>query len=713
MSALFNSSVWYRVAALRPALRSHVGIQRHVYRDELWYVINDPASGRQHRFPIAAQTIISLMDGTRTVQEIWDTVDSNDAAHDISQDEILQLLAQLHAADLLSVPIVPDTAELLRRAQTRQRNRLRGRFMNPMALRFPLFDPDRLLARLLPAVRRVFGPGGLMIWLACIGAAALLAGMHWPELTENLSDRILTPGNLALLWVTYPVIKGLHEMGHGLAAKRWGGEVHEMGIMMLVFAPVPYVDASCSSAFPDKHQRMVVGAAGIFVELLIAALAMFVWVAVEPGLVRAIAFNVMLIGAISTVLMNGNPLLRFDGYYVLADALEIPNLGNRSNRYIGYLVRRYLFGFTTAKSPTNTTDEACWLGAYAVTSFAYRMFIMFVIILMVADRFFILGTLLACWGITMQLIMPAIKNLRALTGSAEFRLHRRDNMARGGAIVAAVGFVLVVVPLPLTTHVEGVVWLPPDSEIRAGADAIITRVVATPNSMVRPDDVLLEMDDPELIINARILEAKLAEANARYNALRATDPARAEMLQQEIDRIEADLAVAREHVEALMVRSKRSGHFIIARPQDLQGRFVRNGELLGFVADPTAGTVVVAVSQDDIGLIRARTKHVTFRLAEQLDEVITASISRATPAASNKLPSAALGSNGGGRFATNPADDEGLATLERVFQLELTSATPLQRFGERTYVRFDHGYQPLAMQWYRQLRQVFLSQLDV
>jgi putative peptide zinc metalloprotease protein len=163
-------------------------------------------------------------------------------------------------------------------------------------------------------------------------------------------------------------------------ARRWGGEVHEIGLMLLVFSPVPYVDASSAWGFRDKRKRMVVGGVGIAVELFLGALALFVWLMVEPGMVRAVAYNVMLISGVSTLLFNGNPLLRFDGYYVLADAIEVPNLGARSNTYLGYLFQRYVLGIRTAESSAHSNGERAWMVVYGITSFFYRIFISFVII---------------------------------------------------------------------------------------------------------------------------------------------------------------------------------------------------------------------------------------------------------------------------------------------------------------------------------------------
>jgi putative peptide zinc metalloprotease protein len=170
----------------------------------------------------------------------------------------------------------------------------------------------------------------------------VLAGLNWSTLSENVVDRALAPQNLLLLWFVYPLVKAIHELGHAYATKIYGGEVHEIGVMFLVFVPVPYVDASASSSFPDKRQRMAVGAIGIGVEMLLAAVAVFVFAHATIGLVHAIAYNVILIGGVSTILFNGNPLLRFDGYYVLSDLLDVPNLGPRANAYVGYLAQRRL-----------------------------------------------------------------------------------------------------------------------------------------------------------------------------------------------------------------------------------------------------------------------------------------------------------------------------------------------------------------------------------
>lgn len=335
MSTQFLSASWYQVAALRPRIRPHARIHRQRFRDQPWYVLRDPASGRMHRFTPAAYLIISLMDGKRSVDEIWTQVAAEMGQDAPTQDEAIHLLAQLHAADVLQTDVTPDVAELYQRYAKQRRATIKKNVLNPFAFRIPLWDPDRFLDRTYRYVAWVFGPVGMLLWLAAAVPALVLTGVHWEALTGNLSDRVLSGQNLLLLWLVFPVVKLLHELGHAYTVKSGGGEVHELGLMLLVLTPVPYVDASAATGFRSKWQRALVGAAGMQVELFLAAIAVFAWISTEPGLVRAIAFNVALIGGVSTVVFNGNPLLRFDSYYILSDLIEIPNLGQRANRYWG------------------------------------------------------------------------------------------------------------------------------------------------------------------------------------------------------------------------------------------------------------------------------------------------------------------------------------------------------------------------------------------
>ncbi|HEY7490597.1 MAG TPA: hypothetical protein VIH59_05755, partial [Candidatus Tectomicrobia bacterium] len=409
MSEPLFSASWYRVTTLKPRLRSHARIHRHSYRGQRWYILQDLASQRHHRFSPEAYCCIGLMDGQRTVQQIWELASARLGDNAPTQNEVIQLLTQLYAADVLQCDVPPDTTEMLWRSDRQRRHKWQRQLLSPLFWHFPLYDPERLLQRCLPCVRLLFGWTGALLWLVVVGLAVVLAILHWPDLSQDFTDRVLASQNIVLLWLLFPVVKILHEFGHGCATKVYGGEVHEMGVMLLALQPVPYVDASAASAFRARWQRMMVGAAGMLVELFIAALALFVWLNIEPGVVRAAAYNVMLITGISTVLFNANPLLRYDGYYIFADYLEMPNLGVRAQAYVRYLCERYLFGCHEAVSDVATPSERTWCVFYAIASCLYRLVVLTMLTLFIASKFLYIGVLLALVGWGAWAVVPAAK----------------------------------------------------------------------------------------------------------------------------------------------------------------------------------------------------------------------------------------------------------------------------------------------------------------
>jgi putative peptide zinc metalloprotease protein len=712
--ALFSSS-WYRVASLTPRLRSHAKLHRHQYRGQIWYVLQDRTNERFHRFTPAAFSFIGLMDGRRTVQEIWDLSSSRLGDHAPTQPDIVQLLSQLHAADVLQCDIPPDTAELLARSDRQRRRKRQQRLMNFFAWQFPLFDPERFLQQGAPLVRPFFSRRGAVFWCLLVVPAVLIGAAHWSDLTADLLDRVTAPQNLVLLWLLFPVIKVLHEFGHAFAVKVFGGEVHDMGIMLLVFSPVPYVNATDASAFADKWQRMVVGAAGMIVELALASIAMYVWVSAEPGSVRTLAYNTIFIAGISTVVFNANPLLRFDGYYILADFLEIPNLRQRAHTYLGFLAERYLFGCDDAPMPSATAGERTWFVVYALASFVYRVLVVVAILLYLTDQLFVLGVVFAVLTAGTWFVLPLGKGMKYLFTSPRIRLVRGRAVAVSLVLVALVLSLLTLVPAPFRTRAEGVVWIPDESFVRAEVDGFVRQVVATPGSTVHSGDVLVICDDPAVETDVKVLEGQLREIMARVREQVVGNLVKAKMLEEEQRYIEERLVRARERQSDLVIRSHAAGTFVLPKAEDWPGRFVKRGEVLAHVVDLKMMTVRTIVDQDDIDLIRHQTHEVRVRFAERLAEPMTATVARLVPAASDALPSPALGSEGGGQVPLDPHDPQGSTAIKRLFQIDL--ALPAQQgmltVGGRVYVRFDHGRAAFAAQWYRLGRQLFLARFNV
>jgi putative peptide zinc metalloprotease protein len=628
---------------------------------------------------------------------------------------MIHLLSQLHAVDVLQCDVPPDTAELLKRFEKRQSSKWKQNVRNPLFMRFSLLDPERFLIWSKPFARPFFSWIGAILWLGVVGMGAFLAGSHWPELTENITDRVLAPQNILLLWLTFPFLKIFHEFGHAFAVKVIGGEVHEMGVMMLVLTPVPYVDASSASAFPNKWERIRVSAAGMAVELFIAALALLVWINIEPGTIRAVLYNVIFLAGVSSLLFNGNPLLRYDAYYMLGDLLEIPNLGQRGIQYVLYLLQRYLFGLRDMEPPLSVLGERIWFVIYTVLSFIYRIFIYAGIVLFIASKFFVVGVLIGGWAVVSMFILPGAKGMKFLLSSPRLGRKRARAILASSLILAGIAAIVLFVPVPLSTLAEGVIWVPEQSFVRAGTDGFVNRIIATPGNQIRLGQPLIECSDPLLRANIRVLESRLRELKALYETQVLSDRVKAAVTNEEMKHVKGQLEDARRRADDLTIRSSTDGLFLIPMVQDLPDRFVRRGELLGYVIDRSTITARVVVSQSDIDFVRRQTVGVQIRFPEKLSKAVPAVIRREVPAATDQLPSRVLSQQGGGEIAIDPRDMQGVKAFQKLFlfDIELPDRGGLYNVGGRVHVRFDHGQEPLIWRWYRSIRQLFLRRFNV
>ncbi|SPP66888.1 efflux RND transporter periplasmic adaptor subunit [Nitrospira lenta] len=715
MSDALFSPAWYRVANLALRLRSHAQIHRHLYRGEVWYVLQDRSNARFHRFSPAAYHVIGLLNGRATVQAVWEEVCAKLGDDAPTQGEIIQLLGQLHAADLLQGELSPDTTEIFHRFETQRQRKWQRRLMSVFSWQIPLWDPERFLTRLLPFVRPFFGWRGALLWCALVVPALFVGASHWHDLTSNVLDQVMTPHNLVVLWFLFPAIKLLHELGHAFAVKAFGGEVHDLGVMFLVFTPVPYVDASASWAFSRTWQRVAVGAAGMLVELALAAIAMFVWLSVEPGAVRTLAYNAIMVAGISTVIFNGNPLLQFDGYYMLADYLEIPNLKMRANRYLGFLAERYLFGHRDAVPGPATPGERRWFVLYAIAAYVCRILVVVGILLFLTDQLFLLGVIFAGLTACTWILFPLGKGLAFLFTSPRLRLVRGRAMVVSFGVLAGLIGLVCLVPVPYRTRAEGVVWIPEEAHVRAAVDGFVRTVVVKSGEQVLPGDVLVVCEDPVLVSKVHTLEARLDEVTARIREQFPDNLVKAQILAEERLVVEENLVRAREQAEELMIRSQTAGTVVLPKGSDLPGRFLTHGGLVAYVVNLETMTVRTMVEQVDIDLIASNTKQVQVRLAERLADPADARLKRFVPAASKEIPSPALSHEGGGEVPLDPRDPKGHTALKNVFQVDVELPPPLGvlNVGGRVFVRFDHGRSPLAVQWYRKGRQLFLSRFNV
>lgn len=705
---------WTQIAELTPRLQRHIHLYPQDYRGARWYVLHNDADDMPLRFNEAAYAFIGRLDGVLTVKEILESLQKEIGDEVPSPQEVVMILSQLLSLGALGGGIPSNVRKYLGGSQG---NRPTQKKFNPLALRIPLFDPDELLNRLIVFVRPLFSRRAMIVWLVVVSIAALLAAINLPSLIAAFNRDILKPENLLALVMLYGFVKLIHEFAHAFAIKMWGGEVHEMGLTLLVMVPVPHVDATASWAFRDKNKRVLVSAAGIMAELFVAAIALFVWILVEPGAVQDTAFNVALIASVSTLLFNANPLLRFDGYYMLQDLIEIPNLGTRTNRYYIYLIQRYLFGLENVSSPQTAEREHIWFAVYGPAALIYRLMVMVAIGVFLINEYLVIGVILASWAISTQLLMPIFRGIMFVFRGPQLEEARARATGITVSLVTVLIIVLGFVPVSLTTRADGVVWVPDQARVFAETEGFIERLIVSSGDQVEIGDVLVEMRNSVLLARIAVLEGQHREVLVRIRSEYFKDQVKSKIARTELETIESELELLQEQAKGLVIRSQVSGTVVLRAESGLDGIYLKKGQLLGYVSKQGRLIIRSVVNQSDIGLLRRNVSAVEVRLAENLSEKIEAKIVRETPAASLELPSAALGTLGGGSIAVDSLTDDANArkAVQKMFQvdLELREGVVVSGLGERAYILFDHGSEPIARQWLRMARQLILSQLSV
>jgi len=717
---------WYRVANLRPRLLSSVHIYRQHFRGQMWYILENPSNNKFSRISDNAYQFIGMLDGKRTVADVWQICNEQLGDRAPTQGEVIQLLGQLYCSNLLYADLAPDTASLFNRYQMRIKRQIQGFLTNLLFIRIPLLDPDHFLERWVSIIGRVFSSIGLLLWLIAVVTGMYFVVGNFKELIYQSSD-VLAPGNLLLLYLSMVVIKVFHEFGHAFACKKFGqvngsgGQVHVMGVMFLVFVPLPYLDASSSWAFRKKWHRAIVGMSGVMVELFVASIAAVIWANTSTGTLHIIAYNMIFIASVSTLVFNGNPLLRFDAYYVLSDLVEVPNLGQRSRSYLYYLVRKYCWKVKTAYNPAHTSGEKGWFVFYGIASTAYRIFICIRILLFLNDRLpeelFILVPFFAFSAIIAWVLVPFGKFIRYLATNGE--LARTRTHAVGSTLGALVLLIICtsIFRVPDYCRVEGIVEPVDLAIVRAESDGFVTDFLPSGQSVSPESNPLIKSVNSKLEAEKKVLWAELVALEAKQRIATTREIAAAQILAEQIDALNEKIARVEHEISSLHLQSPLSGTWVSPEIDKAKGMYLNRGEQIGFVANldnvlirATAGQSLAAI------LVEQAHKQLEIRVKGRPNVKLTGEIEKIFPAGQEVLPSEALGYAVGGAMPTQSQDPYGRKTAEKFFEIRIrpdfdTSVRLLT--GQRVVARIQLRSKPLVYQWWLSLRQLFQRRFHI
>ena len=706
------SAAWHRVSSVRACLRSSVRAHRQTFRGEEWVVLRDSLSSEFFRVTADAYAFLSRLNPQRSIDEVWGELIELDPELALTQEEVVQLLGQLHLSNLLQFDRGAAAASLFERHRKRRAREIKAIVLGFLSIKLPLIDPDRALNRFLPLIRVLFGPvgAGLYLLLVLCGLKALM------DESDNLfqqSAGLIAPSNLGLLYIGLVLAKLVHEFGHAAACKRYGGEVHKMGVMLLLFAPLPYMDATASWGFRSRAQRMLVGASGVLSELAVAAVAALVWAHTAPGVVNALAYNVIFVASVSTVLFNLNPLLRFDGYHMLVDFLDVPNLFQRSRDQLKYIGEYWLLGIKTAQPAARTPNEALLLPLYGVISLGYGLVLMSTIIFFIAEQYLDFGVALAWVMVFSAIVLPLLKFLKYLFSSPRLQ-HQRTRVwvTTVGAAVVCLGL-LAGVPLPDRVRVNGVIQALQYRQIYSDSGGALVELLAPPGSRVQAGQALARLENPELVFEIQSMQQQCEQLIAQEVQAIANAVVNLEPIERQREAIEQKLKELMRQQAALTLLAPIDGTWSASELDASRGQWIVRGGSLGTVVDERDWRFVAVLPQVNTYLFEAGVRLTEIRIRGQQEFNLVALKTEVLPFEQGQLPSPALGMAGGGEIAVQSSDPKGLAAAEPFFRVQ--ASLPAEQVSDSTGLRRMHGRlgtmritlpdSPLLFQWERGLRQ--------
>ncbi len=716
--------------------RNDLIVEQIEYQRGNYYVVKDPVSLKYYRFDPEHFRVLELLDGTKNLEDVRTQLLVDFPYVRATLADLQQVVVDLHVKGLVYSDRPGQGWVLLERSRETRRKRWLGIAQNILSLRLPGWDPEWTLARLYPLVRWAFRPWALALQVALSAAAYLLLAMQFDTFRQNLPEfqQFFGWPNLAFMYLTLAATKVLHELGHGLTCRHFGGECHEIGVILLVFSPTLYCDVSDSWMLRNKWRRIAIGAAGMWVETVLSSLALFVWWFTRPGLFHHLCLNVFFISTISTVVFNLNPLMRYDGYYMLSDLLEIPNLGEKSRTMLRNAFARTCLGIETREDAFMPQRGREWLVAYAVASTTYRWLILFGITLFLYTvlkpyELQSIGVALAWASLAGIVISLVVDVTRIITAPRNKPLSRTRITA---TMLVAAAAVLAALTIPLPLHFEAPFLIEPHgvAHVYTTVGGTLREIHVRPGQRVSRGDLLVRLADPEKERQYRDLVAQLQVQKVEMKKYRELNqPEKLAVARETVQSLEAQVADYERQLQELTVEAPCDGT-VVTVPRVVEPKTATTGfelhpwygtpldeQNLGCLLDPRTEVLSIApdsrfqavllVDQSDRADV-VRGGRVQIKFDHLPAEMFDGTIGEIAEHYAAYAPGS-LSNKAGGELATvtDPQGRERLTSIAYEATVLLDEESALLRAGMRGRSRFSVGHRS-AWQWaWRWLRLTF------
>jgi putative peptide zinc metalloprotease protein len=742
MVTLADSLVSSSARVLPMRMRPDLTALQQRYLGQVYWVVKEPVGLHYFRFQEEEYAILKMLDGHTSLDELKIEFEQLFPPQKITVEELGHFIGMLHGNALVIADVAGQGEQLKKRRGEKKRRELAGSFTNILALRFKGIDPDRILNWLYPKMRWIYG---LPARLAC-GALALAALLLVLVQFDTFHDKLPTfhqffeAKNWIYLGITLAVTKVIHEFGHGLTCKHFGGECHEMGVMFLVMTPCLYCNVSDSWMLPNKWHRAWIGAAGMYIEIVIASICTFVWWFSAPGMLHQLCLSTLFVCSVSTVMFNANPLLRYDGYYILSDIVEIPNLRQKASTILNRKLGAWCLGLEEPDDPFLPQRNQIFFAIYTVASAIYRWLILFGIIWFLYKvfepyRLKVISQTLAFISISSLVAMPLWKMGKFFYVPGKLDKVKRKNVNITLGILAVVAAFVVFFPLPFRVVCTLELKLRDAEPVYARVPGTLEEIDVKPGQQVHAGDKLGQLSNIDLQIEIREIEMQIAVNEARYKVLHHDQFAlRNQEAALELPQVEKSLAALRkqwaekkEDEKLLQLVAPVSGTVmpppeIPARPdhdsdlpkwtgspldeKNLGAHLAGDARLFCQIGDPRHWEAHLAVDQEDVDFIRAN-QDVAIKLDELPYHTFYSTITEIGPEL--KFTPRQLSSKTGGELMSKQEEGGMERPINTSYQARAAVDDPKARLvpGLRGTAKVYANWQPLGTRLWRYLIRTF------
>ena len=661
-----------RLGSAYVALRPDLEVHRHLYHGVPSYVIRDPLTLQCHQVTTTEYQIMVHLSTDHSLSETFESLVSAKQLEPENEEEFYKFILQLHQYAFLNLPISNDKS-LYRRHIAKQNAKRKERLMAFLFLRIPLLNPDSFLNKTAHIARPFFTQWFFFIWIAMIAVSGIVVINKRNELFIPIAD-MFTASNMICMWIVLVLLKVFHEFGHAYACKLRGGYVSEMGLYLIAFNPCAYVDVTSSWGFSKKLDRVVVGLGGVYVELMIAMVALFVWLWTDTSPVHTIAHNVFFLAGATTLLININPLMRFDGYYILSDLLEVPNLRRQSQQFVIQVIKRVFVGIELPQQRYGKIMLTVMF-VFGVASSLYKAMVVVSISVLLATKYFLMGMLLAAFYGGFTLINTLKRITVYLWKSPEAAPVRVRAIMLSVLLLIGVPLIVFCLPVPASVSIPGQLLREYEYVDYAQHDGFIQDVSAASGEMVTPGTQLATLQNIEIKeglyeAQTHLLKAQKELCVYKARSVNSTDVAK----QQEIIKVlKSRLKYHQEELDKLNVYAGASGMVITQLDENSLGCFVKRGEPL---ANIVSGRWVAKVFLTEKDIARAQPypgQETQLRLTACPESVIRGIVTRISPARLSRLDNPTLTNLGQGDVVIDHATNE---VLEPYYETSILIEDP-------------------------------------